>query len=191
MAPRDDDAHGPTLPATPDPGLGTTAVGTGGRSPAPARFAPGTVLASRYELVRFIAGGGMGEVYEARDRELSVTVALKTIRPDRAHPHLEELFRREIQIARKITHPNVCRTFDVGFHTEPDGEQTMFLTMELLDGETLAQRIHRLGRIPPRDALSIVRDVAAALSAAHAVDVIHRDLKSGNIMLAGGRAVVM
>src|ERR1041385_8465554 len=169
-----------------DLALESTLAGSSGGGAAPLRFAPGTGLAGRYEVSRFIAAGGMGEVYEARDRELDVTVALKTIRRDRGNPQFEELFRREIQIARKITHPNVCRTFDLGFH-----EEIMFLTMELLEGETLAQRIHRLGTIPLPEATRIVRHVARALHAAHALDAVHPDLKSPNIMLTGERAVVM
>jgi TolB-like protein/Tfp pilus assembly protein PilF len=156
------------------------------------RFAPGQRLAGRYEVVRFIANGGMGEVYEARDVELDVHIALKTIRRERgADPMIQDYFRREIQAARKITHRNACRLFDVGFHTADDGEAVAFLTMELLDGETLADRIRRTGPLPIATALPIVTQITAALDAAHAAGIVHRDLKSQNVMLVGDRTVVM
>ena len=168
-----------TLPA------GVTPPQTGPRERPPA-FADGSVLANRYRLVRFIARGGMGEVYEALDLELGEHVALKTIHPDRVGDRgAVERFKREIFLARKVTHRNVCRLFDVGFH-----ESTTFLTMELLQGDTLAARIRQLGRYAPADALPIVQQMAAALDAAHAAGIVHRDFKSPNVILCGSRAVV-
>ena len=149
-------------------------------------FDTGEVLAGRYRIVRFIAEGGMGQVFEARDELLGEAVALKTIRPDvLERPATAERFRREIQLARKVTHPNVCRVFDVARHRDTD-----FLTMELLAGETLASRIRRDGALAPALALPIIRDLASALDAAHAAGVVHRDFKSHNVMLTGKRAVV-
>lgn len=149
-------------------------------------FKTGEVLAGRYRIVRFIAEGGMGQVYEARDELLGEAVALKTIRPDvLERPATAERFRRELQLARKVTHPNVCRMFDVTRHRDID-----FLTMELLAGETLADRIRRDGALTPADALPIIRDLASALDAAHAAGVVHRDFKSHNVVLSGKRAVV-
>src|SRR5262249_46746084 len=153
-------------------------------------FAPGETVAERYRIIRLLAGGGMGEVYEAEDLLLRERLALKTIRRDAAHDdRMLERFKREIQLARKVTHPNVCRIFDVGFHRD-----TAFLTMELLCGETLDRRLRRTGRMSVADAEPIVAQLAAGLAAAHRAGVIHRDFKSANVMLvdhpAGTRAVI-
>ncbi len=169
---------------------------TGPSSASPARpeeepaFSPGVLIASRYRVVRFVARGGMGEVYEVEDLELRERVALKTVRAEVAGDgNTIERFRREIQLARKVTHPNVCRIFDVAFH---DG--LIFLTMELLEGETLGQRLRRAGRMSTEEALPIARQMAEALHAAHQAGIVHRDLKPGNVVLTegrgGGRAVV-
>src|SRR5688572_17288905 len=142
-------------------------------------------VAGRYRIVRFIARGGMGEVYEAEDLELGGRVALKTVRLDAAGDrHAIERFKREIHLARQVTHPNVCRIFDLSRHPRaaPDGD-VLFLTMELLPGDTLADRIRQRGRLATADALPIVEQVASALAAAHRVGVIHLDFKSSNVML--------
>jgi tetratricopeptide (TPR) repeat protein/tRNA A-37 threonylcarbamoyl transferase component Bud32/TolB-like protein len=160
-----------------------------GRRDAVPSFAPGALLAQRYRVVRFIARGGMGEVYEVEDLELRERVALKTVRPEVAHDETAiERFRREIQLARRVTHPNVCRIFDVAHH-RPEGSAAgvIFLTMELLPGETLAERLRRTGPLPADAALPIVRQIAGALHAAHRVGVVHRDLKPGNVVLVDGR----
>jgi serine/threonine protein kinase/tetratricopeptide (TPR) repeat protein len=149
-------------------------------------FQPGDLIADRYRVVRFIARGGMGEVYEIEDLELRERVALKTVHPEAARDAVAiERFKREIQLARRVTHPNVCRIFDVSRHRE--GEGVIFLTMELLPGETLAQRLQSAGPMTPEEALPIARQIAEALQAAHQAGVIHRDLKPGNIMLADSR----
>ena len=153
-------------------------------------FRPGDVLARRFRVVRFLAQGGTGEVYEAHDLELGAAVALKTIRPDIGADALAaERLRREVLLARQVTDPNVCRLFDLFRQTcgpaEPPGsgmEGILFLTMELLTGETLAARLKR-GRMSTRDALPLLEQMAAGLSAAHRAGVIHRDFKSGNVML--------
>lgn len=152
-------------------------------------FTAGDLLAGRYRLVRFIARGGMGEVYEAEDLELKERLALKTVRWDVALDALAvERFKREIQLARKVTHPNVCRIFDVSHHREEGtAEPTIFLTMELLPGETLSQRLKRAGPMLPGEALLIASQIAEALHAAHRVGVVHRDLKPGNVVLVEGR----
>jgi tetratricopeptide (TPR) repeat protein len=104
-----------------------------------------------------------------------------------------ERFRREIQLSRRVTHPNVCRMFDLGQHRDERREVT-FLTMELLPGETLEKKLRRDGRMPVEDALPLIRQMAEGLDAAHAAGVIHRDFKSANVLLvpgpAGMRAVV-
>ncbi|HYU14446.1 MAG TPA: protein kinase, partial [Candidatus Acidoferrum sp.] len=152
-------------------------------------FAPGQLLGGRYEVVRFVARGGMGEVYECHDRELGHRIALKTLRAEGiGNPAALERLKREILLARQVTHPNVCRIHDVGFHlAEPP---LPFLTMELLAGETLETRIRRDGRLGLAEARPIVEQMAAALAAAHAAGVIHRDFKSQNVMLVDGRVVV-
>jgi tRNA A-37 threonylcarbamoyl transferase component Bud32 len=153
-----------------------------------ATFAPDEVVADRYRVVRLVGRGGMGEVYEAVDQLLGQRVALKIIRPDAADASAGQRFRRELQLARKVTHPNVCRIFDVVMH----GTRAPMpvLTMELLSGETLTERVHR-GRIPVAEALPLAQQMAGALDAAHAAGVIHRDFKSANVILVGGeRAVV-
>ncbi len=173
----------PSLSAT---GTSSLARRRGVDEPA---FAPGEVLAGRYRMARFIARGGMGEVYEVEDLELKERVALKTVRWDVARDAMTvERFRREIQLARKVTHPNVCRIFDVSYHRDEGApETTIFLTMELLLGETLSQRLRRAGPMKPEEALPIASQIAEALDAAHQAGVVHRDLKPGNVVLVEGR----
>ena len=132
----------------------------------------------------------MGEVFEARDLSLGTIVALKMIRRELAgNPEALERLRREVVLARRVTHPNVCRIFEF---FEAPGEA--FFTMEFLEGETLSERIRRSGRLRPGEALSILQDVAAGLEAIHASGIVHRDVKPGNVLLVGGegprRAVV-
>ncbi len=163
------------------------AVTTPGGAPGPpgAAFAPGELVDGRYQVVRFLAAGGMGEVYEVLDRLLGERVALKTLRATlAASAEAAERFRREIQLARRVTHPNVCRILDVGVHGD-----AAYLTMELLEGESLADRIHR-GRMTPAEALPLVRQMVLALGAAHDAGIVHRDFKSHNVMLLPQRVVV-
>ncbi len=144
------------------------------------------VLCRRFQVERFIGEGGMGEVYAAKDLELGGKVALKTLRPALYNDSLLALFKQEILMARKVTHENVARMHDLFFH-EPREEKEQraiaFLSMELLEGETLAERIDRLGPMRESEALPIAKQIAEGLARAHAVGVIHRDFKSGNIML--------
>jgi eukaryotic-like serine/threonine-protein kinase len=159
-------------------------------APTNAVFAPGQILAGRFKVIRFVARGGMGEVYEAQDQELSERVAVKTARFESSQgAHEMERFRREIQFARRVTHPNVCRTFDVFRHvtTTTSGDSSpeiLLVTMELLAGKTLHQRIRVGGRMTTSEAMPIVKQMCAGLQAAHNVGVIHRDFKSSNVMLA-------
>ena len=150
------------------------------------RFAPGAVLARRFRIVRFIARGGMGEVYEAEDVELGDRVALKAIRR-RSDPsgELRALFKREVQMARRVTHPNVCRIFDMAQHdTGRNEEPVLLLSMELIDGETLTDYLKRKGTLSHESALPLIEDIAAGLQAVHGAGIIHGDLKPGNVMLA-------
>ena len=150
----------------------------------------GQVVAERYRIVRLLGEGGMGAVYEALDLELNEPIALKTILPAAAQDaNALDRFKREVQIARKVTHPNVCRIFDVGFHGQAP-ERIAFVTMEFLRGENLSSAIRRDGPMTAARALPIVRQLAGALSAAHRAGVVHRDFKSPNVMLAADRAVI-
>jgi tetratricopeptide (TPR) repeat protein/tRNA A-37 threonylcarbamoyl transferase component Bud32 len=158
-----------------------TPLAPGAEEDAPL-FAAGEVIGERYRIVRFIARGGAGEVYEAEDRELDSRVALKAIRRDHASDASLARFRREIRLARQVTHPNVCRIYDLG-HLVRDGADVLFLTMELLEGETLSQRLHLGGAMLPGEALPLVVQMAAGLEAARKAGVVHRDFKSSNVML--------
>jgi eukaryotic-like serine/threonine-protein kinase len=169
---------------------GFTSAGTGPRkSPL---LSCGSVISGRFEILRFIGQGGMGEVYAAFDLELKDRVALKTIRSEiSSDPAVLARFRREVQLTRRITHPNVCRTFDMERHSLPLGDsrpdEIVFLTMELLEGETLADLLRRRGRLATKDALPLVLQMVEALGAAHRGGVIHRDLKPSNILLVPTR----
>jgi serine/threonine protein kinase/tetratricopeptide (TPR) repeat protein len=152
-------------------------------------FAPGQKIAERYRIVRMLGSGGMGEVYEAEDEVLRGRVALKAVLPEKASDQQAmSRFYTEIQLSRQITHPNVCRVFDIGRH-QLAGREFVFFTMELLHGETLSARIRREGKFSPEEALPIALQLCEGLAAAHRAGVIHRDFKSGNIILieAGGR----
>ena len=151
------------------------------------RFLPGRLLAGRYRIIALLGKGGMGEVYRADDLTLGQPVALKFLPDDAArNESLLERFRNEVRVARRVSHPNVCRVYDVG---EVDGHT--FFTMEYIDGEDLASLLRRIGRLPQDKALDIARQLCAGLSAAHAKGVLHRDLKPANIMLDGRGQVVI
>src|SRR5208337_2825510 len=151
------------------------------------RFKEGDLLASRFRVVRFIASGGMGEVYEANDLELHERLAIKTIRREALRePNAVARFKREVQLARKVTHPNVCRIFDIFRSTFPatdSDEEIVFVSMEFLSGETLAERLSRQHRMPITEALPFIQQMASALAAAHDAGITHRDFKPGNVVL--------
>jgi hypothetical protein len=159
-------------------------------------LSPGDVVAQRYEIVRLLGRGGMGAVYAAVDRELSrEPVALKTMFPaEHVSEAAMQRFRREIQLARRVAHPNVCRIFDLGQHPAPrGGEPLLFVTMELVEGVTLTEVLRREGRLAPEEVLRIVRQIASGLEAIHGAGIVHRDLKPDNLMLVpgAGRVVIM
>lgn len=152
-----------------------------------AGFAPGVVLAERYRIIGLIGRGGMGEVYRADDLKLGQAVALKFL-PERLASDRAwiDRFYSEVRLARQVSHPNVCRVYDVG---EIDGRH--YLSMEYVDGEDLASLLRRIGRIGGDKGLEIARQLCAGLAAAHDRGVLHRDLKPSNVMIDGrGRARV-
>ncbi len=157
-------------------------------------FAVDELVLNRFRIVRFLGRGGMGEVYEATDLHLG-RVALKTIRPDiAASEHGLARFRREVQLARRITHGNVCRIYDLfAVPARPGHPATTFLTMEYLAGVTLAERIESSGPLPLAEAESVALQLCAAVEAIHDAGIVHRDLKAWNIMLVPDppRVVVM
>lgn len=164
----------------------------------PRTLADDEIIANRYRILRFVARGGMGEVYEAFDSVLQERLALKTLVVTAIDQ--EEAVARlldEVRIARKVAHPNVCRIWEVGIHRwrSPREGAVPFLTMDFLTGETLAQRLARVGRLPEATAASIFRALCAGLAAVHEAGIVHRDLKSDNVFLAADgdtdRVVVM
>ena len=171
--------------------IGVPAATTGGILP-PGAPAPGQPFGTRYHIIRVLGAGGMGVVYHAWDAELGVAVALKVIRPEvlqdaGAAGEVERRFKRELVLARQVTHKNVVRIHDLG---ELNG--TKYLTMPFVEGEDLASVLKRRGKLPLSEVLDIARQVAAGLAAAHAKGVVHRDLKPENIMLeADGEALIM
>ncbi len=158
-----------------------------GASDARLSLEPGRVIADRYEILKMLGEGGMGAVYKARDRELDRLVALKVIRPDLAgQASILQRFKQELILARKITNRNVVRIFDLGV---ADGLR--FITMEYIDGQDLSSVLEER-KLKPEETVKILRQVCAALEAAHDEGVVHRDLKPQNIMIEfGGRVVVM
>jgi predicted Ser/Thr protein kinase len=161
---------------------------TEGHSGSPATlpeggFAPGTMLAGRYRVVAPLGRGGMGEVYRAEDLTLGQPVALKFVRGE-VSPDRRQRLITEVAIGRQVSHPAVCRLYDI----VEEGGQT-FLAMEYVDGEDLQSLLARIGRLPPDKALDIARDLCAGLAAVHEKGIVHRDLKPANVMIDGrGRA---
>lgn len=152
------------------PGLGTHEEG---------RFLPGVLVGGRYRILNLLGKGGMGEVYRATDLTLGQSVALKFLPASAAsNPQLLERFHGEVRVARQVSHPNVCRVYDIG-----EAEGMPYISMEYVDGDDLGVLLQRIGRLPAEKAMEITRKLCAGLAAAHARGVIHRDLKPQNIML--------
>jgi hypothetical protein len=159
------------------PGYSESTTTTSGRG----SFVAGTILDGRYRIISLLGRGGMGEVYKAEDLKLDHVVALKFL-PDHLSDDSRALtrFRKEVRIARQVTHPNVCRVFDIG-----EFENRHFLSMEFIDGEDLSSLLRRIGRLPADKALEVSRQMCAGLAAAHGAGVLHRDLKPANVMIDG------
>ncbi|MEW6319978.1 MAG: protein kinase [Acidobacteriota bacterium] len=189
--------------AHPAPGADApTFAGAGGAGPADshaevpgdaeAAFAPGRRIGTRYTIIKQLGRGGMGAVYQAWDDELTVAVAIKVILADAStdpstRHDAEQRFKRELLLARQVSHRNVVRIHDIG-----DVGGVKYITMALIEGETLAALMRRMGPLPVEQALALMGQVAEGLAAAHDVGVVHRDLKPENIMVTpDGRAVIM
>jgi serine/threonine-protein kinase len=156
----------------------STAVTMGGG--AGKELVPGTLFANRYAIEQIVGRGGMGVVYRATDKQLDETVALKTLPGDSLQRSAEELerFKREIRLARQITHRNVLRTYDYG---EADG--VYFISMEYVRGYTLAELLEETPRMAVRPAMGIARQICRGLQAAHEEGIIHRDIKPQNVLV--------
>ena len=154
---------------------------SGSDAVAHGRFLPGTMLTSRYRIAGLLGRGGMGEVYRADDLKLGQSVALKFLPEGLAKdPQRLEYFHNEVRLARQVSHPNVCRVYDIG---EVEGQH--FLSMEHVDGENLASLLRQIGHLPADKGVEIARQLCAGLAAAHDRGVLHRDLKPANVMLDG------
>ncbi len=144
-------------------------------------FTPGMVLAERYRIIGLLGRGGMGEVYRADDLKLGQPMALKFLPNSLADdPVRRERFFAEVRIARQVSHPNICRVYDIA---EIDGRH--FLTMEYIDGEDLASLLKRIGHLHGDKALDLARQMCSGMAAAHDKGVLHRDLKPANVMIDG------
>jgi len=139
---------------------------------------PGAVIADRYEIVRELGIGGMGRIYQALDRDLDETVALKVLRTGDAEARNEERFVSEIKMTRRITHPNVVKVFDLGTWRE-----MKYITMEYIDGVNLEQWVRLRSAIDINEGVRLAIDIANGLASAHALGIIHRDIKPQNILL--------
>lgn len=159
----------------------TSSRSTSTSSRGEGKFLAGTVLNERYRITGLLGRGGMGEVYKAEDLKLNQTVALKFLPEHFAEDAAaHERFIGEVRTARQVSHPNVCRVFDIG---EVDGAQ--FLSMEFIDGDDLSSLLRRIGRLPPDKALEIARQLCAGLHAIHQAGILHRDFKPANVMIDG------
>ena len=151
------------------------------------RFPPGTLLGERYRILGRLGKGGMGEVYRANDLRLGQTVALKFLPETTSQdPAMLARFYNEVRVARQVTHPNVCRVYDIG-----DINGQPFISMQFVDGEDLSSLLVRIGRLPADKAVEMSRKLCAGLAAAHSQGVLHRDLKPANIMIDGRGQLVI
>jgi eukaryotic-like serine/threonine-protein kinase len=147
-------------------------------------IAPGSLIASRYEVQALLGRGGMGAVYRALDRLLAETVALKVLNTGFGSDEMGQRFREEIRLARRVSHRNVCRIHEYG---EDDGRR--YISMAYVDGADLKCVLRDQGPLPAAEAYSVALSIAAGLQAIHDEGIIHRDLKSSNIMRSGAGVV--
>jgi len=180
-----DAAHATGGPSAPP---GAPAEAGGADRATLSAFGAGSLLGARFEILGTLGAGGMGRVFKARDRDLDDVVALKMLKPEVAGDRaLVERLKSELKLARKITHPNVLRTFDFG---EIDG--VPYISMEYVRGLTLRAMLEQSGRLPFKAGLHLSRQILSGLAAAHALGILHRDIKPENIILdAMGDAKLM
>ncbi len=181
-------AVAPTVVTRREPlGIGSEEATRRELTPSKDALEAGDLLAGRYEILAELGRGGMGKVYKAHDRELNETVAIKTLlnRPGE-NPREEERLLREIQICRRITHPNVVRVFDMGRFGGG-----IFITMEFLEGENLDGVVLRREALPLARIRSILADIAAGLREAHGLGIVHRDLKPSNVLVTPTRLKIL
>lgn len=166
-----------------DPTAKVTSNGTviqASSEPGPRAFRPGEVLAGIYRIDRLVGEGGMGKVLAATHLPTQKRMAVKLVQPDAAREEgAVARFWREARAVSRLTHPNVVRVFDVGSLAD----DTPYMAMELLEGESLAERMDRLGKLPVDAAIDLIRQACDAVAAAHAIGVVHRDLKPQNMFL--------
>lgn len=174
-------AHQPAAPSPVDNAYDAPSHASSSDTIDQARFTPGTMLTERYRIVGLLGTGGMGEVYRADDLKLRQPVALKFL-PAALSKDTRKLerFHHEVRVARQVSHPNVCRVYDIG-----EAQDQHFISMEYVDGEDLAKVLRRMGKPSQDKALQIARQLCAGLAAAHDKGVLHRDLKPHNIMIDG------
>src|SRR6202453_908306 len=163
---------------------GTQTPATANPPAAPYRFQAGQLIANRFVIVRFIARGGMGEVYEAKDQFLQdASVALKIIRPEiAADATASARFQQEVVLARKVVHSNLCPIYEI-FRCDQPAPPFLFLSMRLLQGQTLYARFQESAKLEPGEAVNICNQLLAGVAALHTGGIIHRDLKPNNVML--------
>ena len=144
----------------------------------------GSLVGDRYRVERFIARGGMGEVYEAFDRVLNQRIALKTVKSTISDsPKAARRLKAEVQLARRVTHPNVCRLYDLGSQRLTKQVEVHFLSMEYIEGISLRERLAKDGPLDVHEAIGIARQLLGGLGAAHEACTLHRDFKPDNVML--------
>ena len=190
QAPQSQSQEPATTAAGLDRELTRLSSGHTGNSPTPIVTTPGVHVlqpgqhfGSRYTIIRLLGSGGMAAVYQAWDETLGTAVALKLIRVNAGTPEielrqLEDRFKRELKLARQVTHPNVVRIHDLG-----EVESTLYLTMEYVQGADLATLLQREQKLPLPRVLSLARQIASGLAAAHRAGIVHRDLKPANVMV--------
>ncbi len=163
----------------PTPPLATQKITAGGAASSTTTPIPAASLAARYELLGELGNGGMGVVYKAKDRETGDLVALKVLRKEiAADAEGMARFKHELRVARRITHKNVCR-----IHEFSRSEDTAYISMELVEGESLRQILARFGSMAPKKGVQIAQQICSGLREAHSQGIVHRDLKPENVMI--------